>query len=304
MTNQCGCSQSSDDIISIQRITWMGLAVNLFLAAVKFVTGIYGSSQAVVADAVHSLSDLGTDLAVILGIKYWTAPADEDHPYGHGRIETIVTAAIGIFLAAAAIGIGYNSLTSIKEPTPHAPTWIALLGSLFSIILKEILYHWTVKIGRQTRSSALIANAWHHRTDAISSIPALAAVAVAVVDPDWAFIDHVGALMVAVIILKVAWSITRPALHELGDQGASEKECAAINEVATGVGGVKTIHAVRSRKVGAGWFVDLHIQVKGTLTVHEGHEISGAVKHALLDGGLDIVDVVVHLEPYEESDIR
>jgi len=286
-------------IAQVKRITWIGLAINLFLAILKFIVGTIGSSQAVVADAVHSLSDMATDIAVLFGVRFWTAPADEDHPYGHWRIETLITVVIGISLVMVALGIGYKALTTIREVHLKQPGWIAIIGVLFSIFFKEALYHWTLRVGRLTKSSAVIANAWHHRSDAISSIPALIAVAAAATNPNWAFADHVGALVVALIILKVSWSIIAPAFSELTDRGASEKDCNQIRAIAMGIYGVELVHAIRSRRSGSGFHVDLHVQVNGDMPVRKGHDISEQVKQALIEKGPDILDVVVHLEPFE-----
>jgi cation diffusion facilitator family transporter len=281
----------------VRRITWIGLGVNLFLAIVKFVVGFVGSSQAVIADAVHSLSDMTTDIAVLLGVRFWTAPADEDHPYGHWRIETLITVLIGVSLVIVALGIGYKSLTTMREAHLKQPGWIAIVGLLFSILFKEILFHWTINVGKSSKSSAVIANAWHHRTDAISSIPALIAVVAATINPNWAFIDHVGALVVALIILKVSWDIISPAFSVLSDQGASQKDRDKIRSIAMEIDHVERVHAVRTRKHGSGLFADLHVQVNGDMSVRKGHEICEIVKKQLIDRGPDILDVVVHLEP-------
>ncbi|MBN1269283.1 MAG: cation transporter [Kiritimatiellae bacterium] len=283
----------------IRRVTWIGLVINLFLAGFKFVVGTIGASQAVVADAVHSLSDMTTDLAVLFGLKFWTAPADEEHPYGHRRIETLVTTAIGLALAAVAVAIAYKALATMEQSHLKPPGWIASLGALVSIILKEGLYRWTVAVGRRARSSAVIANAWHHRSDAMSSVPVFVAVVLAALKPAWAFVDDVGAVLVALFILKVAWDITLPALHELADRGAPRDDLTSIRAIATGVEGVRSIHAIRTRKLGPGLHVDLHIQVDGDMTVWKGHSISGAVKSALIEKGPDVLDVVVHIEPFE-----
>lgn len=293
--------ESAQHVSQVRRITWIGLAVNLFLAALKFVAGFLGNSQAVIADAVHSLSDVGTDLAVIFGVKYWSAPADEDHPYGHWRIETIVTAVIGISLMMVAIGIGYNSLATMQDMHLKQPGWIAIASVAVSIVLKEWLYHWTIAVGRRTKSSALIANAWHHRSDALSSILALIAVVAATIHPSLAFVDHVGALIVAIIILKVSWGILKSAFSELTDRGAPHKDREKIKSIAMDVNGVQHVHAVRTRKMGAGIFVDLHILVDGDMSVRKGHRISHEVKRELIEKGPEIQDAVVHLEPYDEA---
>ncbi len=259
--------------------------------------GIIGASQAVIADGVHSLSDLATDFAVLFGVKYWSAPPDENHPYGHHRIEALITTAIAILLAAAAVGIAWNALVTIREKHYRQTLWIAMLAPALSIVCKEILYQWTVRIGRRTKSAALVANAWHHRSDALSSIPAVIAVGVAASAPRWAFIDHIGALIISIFILKVAWDIICPPLLELTDCGAAPGERELIGDIAGGVSGVREVHAIRTRKIGPNLQVDLHIAVDPQLSVRTGHDIAEKVKHRLIDQGPDVLDVVVHLEP-------
>ena len=284
----------------VKRITWIGLAINLILAAIKFLVGYLGRSQAVIADAVHSLSDMVTDFAVLFGVKFWSAPPDEGHPYGHGRIESIITAAIGIVLAVVAVGITYNALTSIREKDLGQAGWVALTGPALSIVLKELLFRWTVTIGSRSKSSAVIANAWHHRSDALSSLPAFIAVAASALNPAWAFIDHIGALIVSLFILKVSWDIVRPALSELADSGASELERASIKEIASRVKGVKEVHAIRTRKLGPNLYVDLHILVDPEMSVRLGHDISEEVQKDLMANGPGVVDVVAHIEPFDD----
>jgi cation diffusion facilitator family transporter len=153
----------SDASVQTRRVTWIGLFVNVGLSMLKFIVGWLGHSQAVIADAFHSLSDLVTDFAVLFGLRFWSAPPDENHPYGHQRIETIVTTIIGVLLFAVGIGIGYNALTTVRDSHVQPPGRIAMIGALLSIVFKEVLYRWTVKVGRRIRSSAVIANAWPWR---------------------------------------------------------------------------------------------------------------------------------------------
>jgi len=284
-----------------RRITWIGLAANLLLCAAKFACGIAGKSQALVADAVHSLSDCSTDVAVLVGIPYWSAPADKGHPHGHRRIETAVTASIAIVLAGVGAGLVWKALTTLREHHESAPGLIALFAALASIFVKEALYRWTNSVGKRTRSPALIANAWHHRSDSLSSIPVVLAVAGARIGPSWWFLDHVGAVVVSVFIFGAAWKIGWPALKQLVDAGAPEKAREQIRQIALGVEQVCHIHAVRTRYMGDGLAVDLHVKVDGGLTVREGHDISEEVKRRLLDRGPDLVDVVVHLEPCDQE---
>ncbi len=292
---------NKDKIVNIKKITYYGMFVNLFLSILKIVTGFIGNSQAAIADGVHSLSDLTTDVAILVGVKYWTAPPDEEHPYGHGRIETIVTTFIGFVLAATAIGIGWEAISTIRDEHIQNPTWLSLIGIGFSIVMKEILFRVTMKYSKKTRSKSLEANAWHHRTDAFSSIPAFIAVFISVNYPKLAFIDHIGAIIVAVIILKVAWQIFSSSFSELTDKGAEKEDIEKIREIALQNECVKEIHGIRSRKHGVDIFVDLHVLVDDNITVKEGHDIADQVKNALLQDGPSISDVVVHIEPYNAS---
>lgn len=284
-----------------KKVTWIGMFINILLSGFKFVAGILGHSQAMVADAVHSFSDLTTDVAVLIGIKYWASPADEDHPYGHERIESLVTAFIALALFAVGVGIAYNGLITAFEPDIKSPEAIALVAALISIITKEWLYRWTVKKGKEIDSSSVVANAWHHRSDALSSIPALVAVALAMAHPKLAFFDHIGAVIVALFIIKVSFDILKPVVQELSDRGATQSQVNTIDSIAMKVDGVKEVHSIRSRRVGSGYFVDLHVLVDGNMSVQDGHDIARSVKHELLDKGPKVLDVIVHLEPYETS---
>jgi len=295
-----GAGRGADqDTRQVRRITWIGLVINVGLSGLKFAVGILGASQAVIADAVHSLSDMATDVAVLFGVKYWSAPPDAEHPYGHRRIEALITTAIGLVLAGVAIGIGYGAISTVRELHVRQPGWVALSGPALSIVLKELLYRWTVATGRRARSPAVVANAWHHRSDAMSSVPALLAVALSRWNPEWAFLDHVGAMIVSLFILKVSWDIVRPSLAELTDRGGTAQDREQIRHIVGAVAGVRSLHAVRTRRLGAQLHVDLHVQVDPELTVRAGHDISEEVKRALMQKDPDILDVVVHLEPAE-----
>jgi len=285
----------------VRRVTLVGMAVNIAMAGIKFVLGTIGHSQALVADAAHSLSDLGTDLILLLGVRYWTAPADETHPYGHHRIETMVSAVIGLFLAAVACGIGYRALTSLQHADAEAPGWAAFAGALLSIVFKEVLFRWTRTAARRIGSSALAANAWHQRSDALSSLPVALAVVVAIFLPDWSFVDRIAALVVTGFLLRASWGILRNAFGELTDRSAPFESRRRLLELSRSIEGVCDVHALRTRLSGGGTHVDLHVLVERTLTVQEGHDIARAVKRKLLDEGPRVLDVVVHVEPYEED---
>jgi cation diffusion facilitator family transporter len=283
---------------------WVGLVSNLALAAVKLTAGAVGHSQAVIADGVHSLTDLVTDVAVIIGVGVWSKPADLDHPHGHGRIETIVTVIIGSVLAAVAIGLFWEAVLGGSHPGEGTPGVVALVAALTSIVSKEILFQWTRAIGVRSNSQALVANAWHHRSDALSSIPAAIAVGVAVVDPRLAIVDRIGAVVVCLFIFHAAWKIVSPAIAQLVDAGAPEADRQRIEQIALGVRGVMSAHALRTRYVGSELAVDLHIEVDASLTVADGYEIGQEVRRQLIEEGPSVADALVQVEPYRTRGAR
>jgi cation diffusion facilitator family transporter len=271
---------------------------------VKAVLGILGRSQALVADAVHSISDMVTDIAVLFGSAFWSAPADENHPYGHGRIETLVTAFIGMALAVVGAGLGYHALATLSNPHPDGPAFIVFLAACVSILVKEALYRWTAAVGRRVRSAAVMANAWHHRSDALSSVPVAVATLGARLRPSWTFLDHVAAVLVSVFILAAAWKISWPALKELADAGVSRARSLRYREVILGAPGARTAHALRTRQLGPGVLVDFHLHVDPKISVSDGHRIAHEVKDRLMRECPEIVDVLVHVEPGEPAGRR
>ncbi len=291
----------SQDVGRIRKITSAGLCLNVALMVFKFWAGIVGGSKAVTADAFHTLTDLSTDLAIIFGVKWWMSPPDKCHPYGHRRMEALVTLFVGGVLGAGGIWLAVDGILGLGETHQDGPGMIALVAAVTSMVAKEIMYHFTAREGRAARSRALLANAWHHRSDAISSIPAALAVGVSIVWPQLAFVDHVGELLVAVIIVRAAYRIGHRALVELTDGISSPKDAEKIKALAESISGVRNIHAVRGRRVGPGLYVDMHVRVDADMTVREGHDIAEAVKRKLQCEGPDVVDAVVHVEPHEEG---
>ena len=285
----------------VRKVTWVGLLVNLFLAAIKFIAGIYGKSQALVADAIHSLTDLTTDIAVIAGSHYWSRPPDENHPYGHRRLETLVTVFIGVVLIAAGVGIGWKAISTLQERQVAVPGWIAVFAALVSIVCKESVYRWTAVTGRRVKSPALAANAWHHRTDALSSLPVLIAVAGARVFPSWSFLDRVGAVIVSIFILHASIKIIWPGLSELVDVGAPTETRKRIGDIAHKNEGVLQVHDIRTRYISTSIQVDLHIVVEGSITVREGHAIADDVRERIVDAIPEVLDVIVHVDPPERA---
>ncbi len=284
----------------MRRVTVVGALINLLLALGKIVLGVIGHSEALVADGVHSLADLVSDAVVLFAAKHGSRAADEDHPYGHGRIETLVTVGLGIFLIAVATVIGHDAVVRILEPERLTePTAWALAAALFSIGIKEWLYHYTLRSGRRLNANLLIANAWHHRTDAISSIIALVGIAGAMLGAP--MFDALAAIGVSLMIAKVGWDITWSSLRELVDTALDETQVARIRAAILSVDGVQAAHSLRTRSMGGHALVDVHILVQDPrISVSEGHQIGEAVRHKLL--GLDgVTDVVVHIDQEDDE---
>ena len=286
---------------TVRKVTWVGLLANLFLAGFKFIAGISGKSQALIADAIHSLTDLTTDIAVIAGSHYWSRPPDDDHPYGHKRLETLVTVFIGVVLVAAGIGIGWKAISALQQKQTAPPGWIAVLAALVSIICKEAVYRWTALSGKRVKSPALAANAWHHRTDALSSLPVLVAVAGAKVFPSWSFLDSLGAVVVSIFILHASVKIIWPAVSELIDAGVPTETRKQIKAMALKNEDVLQVHDIRTRYISSSIQVDLHIVVDGSISVRAGHFIADDVRDRIIKEIPEILDVIVHVDPPENA---
>jgi cation diffusion facilitator family transporter len=284
----------------IRRVTWIGLVVNLVLSALKYAAGTLGASAAVKADAIHSLTDSVTDLVVIIGSYFWSRPPDSDHQHGHYRIESAVTLFIGAALFALGVTIAWDAvraLQRINEICPCSPSWIAAAAAALSIVVKEILYRWTINTGRRVKSPAMMANAWHHRSDAFSSIPTLAAVTAAILYPAWSFLDHVGAALVSVFIMQAALVIIWPAIREFMDLAAPEEICRRIRAICLTHPHVAHVHRIRTRYIGLNIQCDLHILIPGHMTVSAGHHIAGDVKNRIISAIPEVIDVLIHVEP-------
>ncbi len=286
----------------VKRITWIGLILNIFLTVLKFVGGIVGHSEAIIADAVHSVSDFGTDLALLLGIRAWSKPRDERHPFGHERIETIIALFMGVFLAVVGIWIVQDSLRGIEKAHLLQPGYIALIAAGVSIVSKEIMYHWTRHVGRKTSSMALMANAWHHRSDALSSIPAgLAVLGAILLPPEWAFLDRIGALVVCIFLFHAAYRIIAPAINELLDTVPESHVPRELLEIITQTPGVMLVHKVRTRSAGAHVLTDAHIEVDPDISVTAGHDIAERIKQRVLQQLPEVAEITIHVEPYGDT---
>jgi len=285
---------------AMRRTSLVGAVVNLVLTIGKVFFGIVGQSHALIADGVHSLADLSTDLMVWFAAKYSNQPADEDHPYGHARIETMFTVALGAVLIATSAGIAWDSAERLLNPDLLLrPTPIVLLIAFISIVANEGLYQYTMIAARKHRSALLKANAWHHRSDAISSVVVLLGVAGSILG--LTYLDAFAAAVVAFMIAKIGWEQAWNSIRELIDTGLDAKQVSAIKKLIKNIDGVHGVHMLRTRRMAGNSIVDVHIQVDGFLSVSEGHRISEHVRHMLLQSNKDIVDVVIHIDPEDDE---
>lgn len=283
-------------------VTLVGALINVLLILLKFFAGVFGHSQALIADAVHSISDLFTDLVVLIGLKIGRKAPDESHPFGHGRIETLASSMVGIALIATAVYLGIKSSLNIYHHTEYHPTRLALIGASVSIILKEFLYQYTVRVGRRIKSQLIKANAWHHRSDALSSVAVLLGVAGALVNPSWHILDSFAALLVSFFIIKVGLDILWKTLREFTDAAPTAEVLDKINRCARSIEGVFETHDLKVRTSGGFYQMEIHVLVDGQLTVAEGHRIAQEVENCLIDEFDEIEQVIVHVDPRDIID--
>lgn len=279
------------------KVTVVGMAANLLLVILKMYAGMLSKSQALIADGIHSLSDLLSDVIVILGLKWGSKEADEDHPYGHGRIETLSSMIVGLMLILFGIGLTYNAMTSLYSHDISHPGPLALIAAAISIIVKEGLYWYTVKTGRKMKSLAVIGNAWHHRSDALSSVAVLIGVGATYLDPSLVYADALAALVVTYFVVKVGASLLWQAMKEVVDTAPSEKTVQKIHDLALAVDGVKNVHDIRARFSASQILSELHIVVDPDQSVREGHAVAKAVEKVLIDEIEDLVKVTIHVDP-------
>lgn len=285
---------------NIKKVTIVGMIVNVALSIMKLIIGFIGNSQALIADGIHSFSDLTTDFSIIFGVKFWLQPADREHPYGHHKIELLVTMVIALVLMIIGFSILFKAIFSLNSRNiQNAPEFITFFIALISIISKEVLYRYTIKQSEKLKSTALKANAWHHRSDAISSVPVAVAIIVSSIFPKLIFIDYIGAIIVSVFIIYPSFKMIKDAVSNLLDESVDKKTFDEISNIAQNIPNVINAHDIRTRKIGEAIFVDMHILVDKNITVKEGHDIAKAVKRTLLQQNLNILDVLIHIEPDE-----
>jgi len=280
-----------------RRITWIGAGVNAGLMVLKFLAGYYGRSQAMIADAVHTLSDLFTDGVVLFGLAAGRKEADSGHQFGHARIETLASAVVGLSLLVVAGYLGLKSGLDIYHHNEVKPTWLALTGAALSLVTKEILFRYTVLVGRRIKSPAVVANAWHHRSDAMSSVAVFLGLLGAQINPGWHILDAYAALLVAVFIAKVGLGVLLDAVREMTDSAPAPAEVSRIEACIRTVPGVLDHHDLKIRSMGGLFHIQVHVLVGDDLTVIQGHKIATAVE-ACLKAEIDNAgQVIVHIDP-------
>lgn len=282
------------------KVTIIGALVNVFLCIIKIGFGFLGQSAALIADGIHSLSDLASDLLVLVAVKMGAREADHEHPYGHRRFETLATTILGVGLIVIASGIAWDVYLRILSPEhlliPHKN---ALGIAAISILANEWLFQYTKRVALITRSKLLLANAWHHRSDAISSIIVLIGIAGSLLGYIWA--DAVAAVLVAVMVAKIGFNLVADSVKELVDTGLSPELVDKIRQEITAISGVKEIHLLRTRQMGEDALVDAHIVVGSRITVSEGHMIGDVVRDVLISKFEDVQEVLVHIDPENDE---
>lgn len=288
----------------IYKVTLCGGAVNLLLLVFKFVAGVTAHSSAMIADAVHSLSDFVTDIVVIAFVRISGKPQDEDHEYGHGKYETFATALIGAALLFVGVGIFADSASGIvgfmRGERLEAPGMLAFVAALVSVLSKEAVYRYTVIKGRRLNSKAVIANAWHHRSDALSSIGTMAGIGGAIFLGDsWRVLDPLAALVVSLFVIRVAWQLVKPSIDELLEKSLPKEMEDTITAVILSFKGVRSPHHLRTRYIGNTIAIEVHIRLDGSMTLSEAHDITKRIEAALKEKFGERTHIGIHMEPWK-----
>ena len=286
----------------VYKVTIAGSIINVLLLVLKFAAGILGHSAAMIADAIHSLTDFATDVVVLVFVKLGNKPMDKDHDYGHGKYETLATAIIGISLFAVGVMICWSGLVKTYQALCgeqlQQPGVVALVAAVLSIVMKEWAYQFTVRVGRKFHSEAVVANAWHHRSDALSSIGTMMGIGGAILlGSHWAVLDPLAAIVVSVFIIKAAWGLVMQSVKELTDASLSEKEEDEILKTASEEEGVGEIHNLRTRRIGNNIAIEMHVRMPGSLSLYAAHERATAIENRLKQKYGAGTHVGIHIEP-------
>lgn len=293
-------SQRTERGRETRKVALVSGLTNLLLALAQILVGIIAGSAALVADGVHSASDLLSDVLVWFAARHAAMAPDADHPYGHGRFETAATLGLGILLTLVALGIVWNGFERLFDPARPTPGVEALVVAAVGIAAKESLYWYTILVAKRLRSDMLRANAWHHRSDAISSVVVFVGIGGAVIG--FGYMDALAAIVVGLMVVKIGWGLGQGALSELVDTALDEAQVAEAKAVIMGVDGVRSVHMLRTRRHGAEASADVHVQVAPRLSVSEGHMISQTVEDRLINQVEAITDVTVHIDPEDDED--
>ena len=286
----------------IFRVTLLGSFANLLLVVFKFIAGIVGHSAAMIADAVHSLSDFITDIIVIIFVAISGKPEDNDHSYGHGKYETLATAVIGIILFFVGVGIlisGIKAIVGALQGVPlQAPSLLALIAAVISIVVKEALYRYTVKRGKALDSSSVVANAWHHRSDALSSIGTAIGIGGAVfLGEQWRILDPIAAVVVSIFIVKVAVELINPCIDELVERSLPEEVEQRIHALILQSPQVSSPHHLRTRRIGGYIAIEVHIRMDGQISLSEAHQVASDIERRLKAEFGEKTHIGIHMEP-------
>lgn len=289
---------------AIYRVTIVGAVLNLVLIIFKMLAGILGRSGAMVADAVHSLSDFVTDVIVLVFVRISNKPRDVDHDYGHGKYETLATALIGVLLFVVGVGVLAGGCSSIlaylRGETLGQPGMVALWAAVVSVVMKEWLYRYTRAVGRRANSKAVVANAWHHRSDALSSVGTMVGVGGAILlGEDWRVLDPLAAVVVSVFILKVSVDLVRPCVDELLEKSLPEDMERDITRLVLSAGGVAHLHNLCTRRIGNNVAIEFHICMDGNLSLTEAHRTASHIEELLREAYGERTHIVIHVEPLE-----
>ena len=286
----------------LTKVTLVGSLGNFVLLTFKFVAGILAGSSAMVADAVHSLSDYLTDLIVLVFVRIGAKPQDEDHDYGHGKYETLATLFVALALVGAAIGIIVSGSLKIARwlqgETLEMPGMLALWAALLSIVIKEILYRYTIAKGKALDSPAVVANAWHHRSDALSSIGAAIGIGGAILFGEhWAVLDPLASIVVGAMLVKVAWDLLKVSTGELTDSSLPEETEREIENIISSFPEVSEPHNLRTRRIGNRIAIEAHVRLDGNMSLESAHDIVTAIEHQIQDRFGKETLVTIHMEP-------
>ncbi len=281
---------------------WSAVLLDSALCAGKILAGVFFASRAILADGLHTASDLVTDFAVLVGTGASQKPPDGAHHYGHRRIATLVSMFVGICILAAGLWVGYSAVMSFNRAHEPVRGYLPLALAVASVFCKEFLYRTSRRAGRRTSNMALLANAWHHRTDVFTSLAATAGLAgVAIGGRRWAFLDSLTAAVLAAFLLGVAWRIIARGASELIDRAPGGNVLEKIERAIVSTDGVRSYHEFRARRTGGKIAADVHVQVDPRLTVRQGHDIASDVRRRVMDACHDVIEVIVHVEPDESA---